>query len=99
MEMPYGITRRSSGFSAVGKGSGNADCAERIQSVRILNDLSFQCRGCLSSILTERNCADNFTDCPDRFILDPMLARKASSVCMVLSVEQLMIICIVQERS
>lgn len=53
MEMICGRSQVPSVFSAVCKRSCNADRADRIQSVRILYDLSFKRCGLLSPVFAE----------------------------------------------
>ncbi len=97
MKVADGIIQTPPVFSAEGKGPGDADRADCIQPVGILNNPALRCFGVLSPVLTERDRVNRLTDPLNSVRIYPLRSEESPRIGIILRAEQLVIIRIMKQ--
>ena len=98
VKMLHGFFHAASVLSAKGEAPRHTDRSDRIEPVRILNDLSFDRFGDRAFILAERYAVDRLTDPLDPRLSHAALLQKTPCIRVIHGVKQLMVIGIVQQK-
>lgn len=99
VKMSDGILHRSPMLAAKCKCSCDPYCSNGIQPVRILNDFALWRLRMFSAVLSERNRINGLTYSFNSFRGCPLLCQKRPNICVILSMKDLIIICVMKQGS